>query len=244
MISVCMAAYNGERWIETQIRSVLAQLGPGDELVIVDDASTDRTPDKVRGIEDHRIRMVHNETNIGVDESFQRALSLARGTVLFLCDQDDIWYPDKVERVMHAFEANPEVTLVLSDARIIDGDDQVVSDSYFDARGAFIPGVAANIMKSKFLGCAMAVKSCMRDYFLPFPDRIPGHDMWIGVVNEYYGKSLFIPAPLIGYRRHGRNASPAHRQNLRKMLVWRWQLIDGLVRLILRNAVGRSKRSR
>lgn len=227
-----MATYNGERWIQIQLRSVLSQLGENDELVLVDDVSSDSTLEKVEDLKDARIRIFRNEHNRGVDLTFQKALALARGDVLFLCDQDDIWYPGKVSRVMQAFSKHPDATLVLSDAQIIDSQGQVIAPSYFGIRGAFVPGVLANIVKCKFLGCAMAVKSCMRDRFLPFPARIPGHDMWIGVVNELYGKTYFIAEPLIGYRRHGDNASPERRQGLAQMLIWRWQLTVGLVKRV------------
>jgi len=240
MISVCMAAYNGSRWIEMQLRSVLPQLGSDDELVLVDDCSTDDTLEKVARIEDSRIRVFRNESNLGVDPTFERALAAARGGVLFLCDQDDIWHPHRVSRVMQAFAEHPEVTLVLSDARIIDSAGAMIMPSYFRARGPFIPGVVANVLKSKFLGCAMAVRSEMRARFLPFPSSIPGHDMWIGVINEFYGKTLFIPEPLVDYRRHGRNTSPERRQSMLKMLLWRWQLSNGLARRIVSQAMNRA----
>lgn len=239
MISVCMATYNGERWIQIQLRSVLSQLGENDELVLVDDVSSDNTLGEAGDLRDDRIRVFRNERNRGVDWTYQRALSLARGDVLFLCDQDDVWYPGKVTRVMQAFGEHPDATLVLSDAQIIDSQGRIVAPSYFGIRGSFVPGVLANIVKSKFLGCAMAVRSGMRDRFLPFPARIPGHDMWIGVVNEFYGKTCFIAEPLIGYRRHGDNASPEHRQGLAQMLIWRWQLTAGLMTRVGMHAMQR-----
>ena len=180
MISVCMASYNGAKWIALQIDSILPQLGPDDELIVVDDASCDTTLDIVRAYGDSRIRVFENEQNLGVDLTFERALTLARGDILFLTDQDDIWYPDKVSRVMRAFEENPNVTLVLSDAHIIDSDGKVSDETYFEDRGDFIPGVVSNIMKSKFLGCSMVMKSTMKDRFYPFQRKF--RDMICGLV--------------------------------------------------------------
>ncbi len=176
MISVCIASYNGSQWIDAQLLSILPQLGCDDEIVLVDDASTDNTLHKVELLDDPRIRMFSNARNLGVDQTFQKALSFARGKILFLSDQDDIWYAGKVDRVLQAFDEHPDVTLVLSDARIIDSEGRVISESYFGDRGKFIPGVFASIVKSKFLGCTIAVRSGMRDRFLPFPKKIPGHD--------------------------------------------------------------------
>lgn len=228
MISVCMATYNGERWIEEQLKSVLLQLNEDDEVVLIDDGSSDDTLKKVQEFEDSRIRIFHNETNLGVDKTFERALTLACGNILFLCDQDDIWYSGKVERIMEVFDKHPDVTLVLSDAQIIDAAGCATGISYFVNREKFIPGVLPNILKSKHLGCAIAIKSTMRNYFLPFPEKIPGHDVWIGIVNEYYGKTYFISEPLIGYRRHDKNSSSMHRKNLKQIITWRWELIKSL----------------
>jgi glycosyltransferase involved in cell wall biosynthesis len=233
VISVCVATHNGARWIEAQLRSVLSQIGGGDEVIVVDDASSDRTVATILALADPRIRIVQNERNVGVDLTFQRALTLAKGDVLFLCDQDDLWHPHKVKRVMRVFQVYPDVTLVLSDAQLIDASGQLLAPSYFAIRGAYRQGVLASIVKSKFLGCAMAVRSSMRKYFLPFPIPIPGHDMWIGTINELYGKTCFLPEPLISYRRHGSNASPDRHQGVARMLSWRWQLVRGVAQRLL-----------
>ena len=233
MISVCVATYNGAQWIEAQLRSVLSQLAECDEVIVVDDASSDRTIATIEALADSRVHIVRNERNLGVDLTFEKALKLARGEVLFLCDQDDLWHPQKVERVMEVFQKQPAVTLVLSDAQLIDASGQILAPSYFGIRGAYRPGVRASIVKSKFLGCAMAVRSSMRKYFLPFPMPIPGHDMWIGTMNEYYGRTHFLPEALIAYRRHGNNASPDRHQSLARMLRWRWQLIRAVAQRVL-----------
>lgn len=228
-VSVCLAAYNGERWLDLQLTSILRQLDAGDEVVIVDDGSQDNTPNIIREIRDPRIRMLRNERNIGVDCSFERAISEANGEIIFLSDQDDIWHENKVAIVLDVFAAAPDVTLVLSDAEIIDEAGSKREYTYFEARGQFIPGALANILKCKFLGCAMAFNASLRKHFLPFPRAIPGHDMWIGVVNEWYGKTRFIEEPLIAYRRHGSNASPETHGNILQMLRWRGQLIVALL---------------
>lgn len=232
MISVCMAAYNGERWIEAQLRSLLPQLGPADEVILIDDASADNTVAIVQALDDPRIHVIRNERNLGVDPSFEKALRRAQGDVIFLSDQDDLWDDDKVARVMAVFSQEPDTTMVQSDARLIDANDQEIGPSYYAVRGAFTPGVVANIVRCKFLGCAMAFRRTIRDKSLPFPDRIPGHDMWIGTVNEYYGHTHFIAEPLISYRRHGGNASPDRHQSIPLMVKWRCQLLMGLLRRI------------
>lgn len=240
MISVCLAAYNGSRWITQQLESILPQLGPADEVIVVDDASSDKTVETVSALGDDRIAVHRNPTNSGVNASFERALSLARGDIIFLSDQDDLWHPRKVARVLEVFDTSPETTLVLSDARVVDAAGAVIRPSYFGDRGPFIPGVLPNILKSKFLGCAIAFRRSIRDRSLPFPAEIPGHDMWIGIVNELFGRTCFIEDPLIDYRRHGSNASPSTRQKLGTMLIWRWQLVRNIVPLAIAKWLGRA----
>lgn len=229
MISVCMATYNGSRWIEEQLLSILLQLQSDDEVVIVDDASNDDTTAKIMALHDPRIRLLRNECNRGVDATFERAIAESRGDILFLCDQDDLWHPNKVSHMLTQFERDPAATLVISDATIIDADGAIIGGSYFHDRGRFIPGVIPSIVKSKFLGCLMAFRASLKEVILPFPHPIPGHDMWIGSINEVYGRSLFTSETLVAYRRHGSNLSPSKHQSFKKMIVWRWQLVRGLI---------------
>jgi hypothetical protein len=224
-VSVCLAAYNGERWLLGQLTSILHQLNENDELIIVDDASCDSTHRIVEELDDSRIILLRNICNIGINRSFERAISVASGEIIFLSDQDDLWHENKVFNVLSSFAEAPDVTLILSDAEIIDEVGSKRGYTYFEIRGKFVPGVMANIWKSKFLGCAMAFRSSLCQHFLPFPFSIPGHDMWIGVVNEWYGKTRFIEEPLIFYRRHGGNASPEKNRGVLQMLRWRFQLI-------------------
>jgi glycosyltransferase involved in cell wall biosynthesis len=226
-----MATYNGAVYVERQLRSILDQLGPGDEVILVDDHSSDSTLEVIAGLRDERIRIFRNERNMGVARSFERAISLAEGEIIFLSDQDDIWHPEKVARMMDAFICQPEITLVLSDARVVDKDGNPLLESFFAHRGRFRAGMVHNLIKNKYLGCVMAFRQGVRKWILPFPAKIPQHDMWIGLVNAIYGKALFIDLPLVDYRRHGGNASSASSNRhgtLAQMILWRWQLIKSL----------------
>lgn len=234
-ISVCMATYNGEKWVAKQIESVISQLSETDEIVIVDDCSTDGTCNIISLYGDERIKLLENSKNIGVDKTFERAIANAVGDIIFMSDQDDLWYPEKVEKIISRFQANANCTLVLSDADIIDGKGNQTGITYFQKRGDFKHGVINNLIKCKFLGCSIAFRSSIRNKFLPFPDNIPGHDMWIGVVNEVYGSTSFISSPLIGYRRHGENLSLMNHHGLIQMIIWRWNLSLSLIIRVIAN---------
>ena len=230
-ISVVMATYNGAAYIEQQLHSILDQLGDDDEVILVDDHSVDATLNLVDGIGDARIHVYRNEANLGVQYSFEKAISLASGDIIFLSDQDDVWHPEKVAKFVEVFAMLQDVQLVLSDARIIDKKGETIVESFFERRGGFVPGVVANLIKNRYLGCVMAFRRCLVDKILPFPMSIPQHDMWIGLVNGVYGKAHFICEPLIDYRRHDANASFAssnRRGNLVQMIKWRWSLIKNL----------------
>lgn len=224
-----MATYNGERWVLQQLDSILAQLNSTDEVVIVDDCSTDNTILAISSIKDKRIKLFQNAENLGVISSFERAIGLSKGKIIFLSDQDDIWETNKVESVTKAFARKDNISLVMSDALIINESGQVRPYTYFKKRGTYRRGIVNNLMKSKSLGCAMAFRSELKECFLPFPKYLPGHDMWIGLVNEFVGTTCFIDVPLIRYRRHQNNDSPENRQSILKMIKWRLQLILGLI---------------
>src|SRR6476469_956135 len=104
-VSVCMATFNGERYVSRQIETILSELSSADELIVVDDCSTDRTLDVVRSIEDSRISVHRNVSNQRQVRSFATAIALARNDILFLADQDDIWIPGRVDLMCEALEA-------------------------------------------------------------------------------------------------------------------------------------------
>ena len=203
MISVCMASYNGEKYIREQIDSVLPQLGPADELIVSDDGSSDRTAAIVESYGDPRIRLLHGSFHSPVF-NFENALKAAQGDVIFLCDQDDIWKPDKVAVTLAALADHD---CVVSDAAVVDAERRVLAPSFMEQRGSR-PGQLANLIRNRYLGCCMAFNRKILDAALPFPKDIPMHDIWIGAVAERFGKPVFLHRVLMEYRRHGDNASP------------------------------------
>jgi len=232
-----MATYNGAVYLQPQAESILAQLQPLDEMVVVDDASNDNSTAVLRSLQDPRLRVFCNERNEGVLASFEKAMRMAEGEILFLSDQDDIWLSGKIEKILQVFESRPDVTLVASDAQIIDAFGALVEPSFFAKRGKFVAGVLPNLLKNKYLGCTLAFRRSMLDHFLPIPKDVPMHDIWFGLVNDVYGKTYYIDEPLIAYRRHGENVSPSTSAPVTKRLVWRWRLLKNLSLHILRFSV-------
>jgi hypothetical protein len=209
MISVCMATYNGEMYIKDQITSILDQIGFDDELVIQDDRSSDSTIEIIKEINDPRISLEINSTNLGVIRNFESALIRSKGSIIFLADQDDEWLPGKVGAVMEKFQ-HRGVVAVVTDAIIIDGDDRIVADSYFDQIESG-PGVWKNYLHNSYLGCCLAFRRAILLPGLPVPLQIRTHDGWLGLVSNMIGEVIFIKTPFLRYRRHGGNVSQMHR---------------------------------
>jgi Glycosyl transferase family 2 len=208
-ISACMAAYNGGGFVEAQLHSILSQLKLRDEVVIVDDGSTDDTLQRVKSIGDARIRLLKHEKNAGVVSTFEDALRSATGEVLFLCDDDDLWAPVKVRRFLDVFERRPEVGIVLSRVSMIDEMGQPLPDSRINRGGRFLPGFWRNLFMNHYQGSAMAIRASLLGRVLPFPAQKSFlHDAWIGTRNDLMGGEVaFLDEDLLYYRRHGNNAS-------------------------------------
>lgn len=227
MISVCLASYNGEMYIQEQIYSILGQLGPNDELIISDDNSDDNTYNIVLGFNDSRIKWV-NSTAGNPSHNFANAISLAQGDYLFLSDQDDIWMPNKVE-VMCVYLR--EYDLVMHDAFLVDSKCNIVSSSGIHSKPQ--KGLLQNFIKNTmFTGCCMAFRREILLDLYPFPNKKVLHDWWIGMIAIMLGyKYLYIDDKLIKYRRHDANFSSfiKSKNTFFQKVLLRWYLIIGLL---------------
>lgn len=202
-VSVCMATFNGARFVEAQVESILRELRPGDELVVSDDGSTDATVDKVRSFSDARVRILA-ASRLGVAPNFEHALRHAAGDYIFLSDQDDVWLPGKLEVMCEALANN---VLAVSNCKLVDAELRVMNESYFDLVQSG-PGFLRNLFRNTYLGCCMAFRRELLDLALPIPRGV-AHDYWIGMVGELLERPAFVPGPLLLYRRHRRAASSA-----------------------------------
>lgn len=234
-ISVCIATFNGANYIREQILSVLPQLDENDEIVVSDDGSTDNTIAILKSFKDQRIKLLVNEGKHGFIWNFENALKHAKGDVIFLCDQDDIWKPEKVKVALQALKDHD---IVLHDAEIIDKDGVKTGILYSDGLHKR-QGFWSNLWKTRWLGCCMAFRRNVLEYALPFPSHIVGHDGWISGVGLAKFAYYYIPDVLMWYRRHGDNASTASERSessLYYMLIQKrlWSVIEIGKRLLRR----------
>ena len=233
-ISVCMATFNGEKYIEQQIASILCQLSLDDELIISDDGSTDNTLCIIETFNDSRIKLLPGQEFHNPIFNMENALKNAIGDHIFLSDQDDIWLPNKVKTVVNYLQ---EYDCVVSDAFLIDADRNIICDSFFEKNNSK-RGFFHNIIKNGYLGCCMAFNKRMLRYVLPFPTNIPMHDVWIGLITELFGNAIFLKEPLIYYRRHGLNYSPTSEKSKNTLffkLRYRLILLVNLIKILLKS---------
>ena len=230
MISVCMATYNGGKFIREQLESILSQLPlDGAEIVIADDGSTDDTLTVVKSLGDARIRVLDAEKHLGVIYNYERALQASKGEIIFLADQDDIWLPEKVTKVLATLN---DADLVTHDAWMLRPSESswTRSGKLSDIR-AYKSGVVANWWKNTFTGCCMAFRRNILEKALPFPKNLPMHDQWLGLVAEKNFKVKSIDEPLVEYRQHHANAthignSPA---GVFQKIKWRLDLLKAII---------------
>ncbi len=230
-ISVALCTYNGERFLPQQLASIQHQTRLPDEVVVCDDRSTDRTVEMVRafaGSVSFPVRIFVNERNLGSAANFERAIGLCEGSLIALSDQDDIWYPIRLERSEQELTAHPEAGLVFSDGDIIDDQDQMVGTrlwTYFgfagEVRERLLAGDYTVLVKNRFVtGATVMFRSELRQGCLPIG---PGwiHDEWIVATTAAVAEVRPIEMPLIRYRKHaaqqvGLSPRPSFREKNRK----------------------------
>jgi glycosyltransferase involved in cell wall biosynthesis len=205
MISVCIATYNGEKYIRKQLLSIVSQLTQNDEIVISDDDSTDNTISIIMSINSPIIHIFKNKGAHGYTPNFENALRHAHGEYIFLSDQDDVWSEDKVNKTIKLLQ---QYDFVISDADIIDERGCRIAESYFNLRKSK-PGVINNLIRFSYLGCSMAFRRQILKKAIPFPSNHSycTHDNWLGIIGMIFYRTTITNEKLFHYRRHQNNTS-------------------------------------
>jgi len=217
--SVAMCTYNGASFIAEQLASITAQTRLPDELVICDDGSTDATLECIREFArtaPFTIRLIENEENLGSTKNFERAIELCEGDLIALADQDDVWLPEKLQRLEAAL-ADENTALAFTDGEVVDetllpsGQRVWQTIRFGEAeQRLFREGHAFEVLldHNVVTGAAMAFKAGFRKLILPIPndlihDGIPVlHDWWAALLVAAVARVSFISEPLFKYRQH------------------------------------------
>ena len=223
-ISVALCTHNGARFLEAQVRSICAQSCPPDEIVLSDDASTDGSVDIARRTLDAcqsalpdrviALRVLQNTPPLGVVANFEQAIRHCTGELIALCDQDDVWLPDRLSRLQLEMARRPDLLLIHSDARLVDATGAPLGKTQFEALGVqrweieriHAGGAMAVLLRaSRVTGATVVFRRALADLALPFPAAW-WHDEWLAMVAASLGRMDVIDEPLIEYRQHGHNA--------------------------------------
>ncbi|MCF2495760.1 glycosyltransferase family 2 protein [Dyadobacter chenhuakuii] len=216
MISVALCTYNGAKYLSEQLKSIADQTLPVDELVVCDDRSKDNTIEIIKSFAEGSAFPVYihiNETNLGSTKNFEKCLSLCTGDIIFLCDQDDKWRPDRVQKQADYLNAHPNKDAVFCDAMKMDDDSKPVGSTIweeieFDSKkqNKWKNGKAHEILFTGFIvtGATLAIRQSCLARLMPFPTNVPDliHDAWMAMVLSLECKIDFIPETLIYYRIH------------------------------------------
>jgi glycosyltransferase involved in cell wall biosynthesis len=204
LVSVVLGTYNGEVYLEEQLRSVLAQTWTNLEIIAIDDGSSDRTVAILReyAARDSRIKVVINEQNLGFVRNFEKGCSLAKGKWISLCDQDDYWLPEKIQKMAQAIGDYP---MIYCDSELCGPElqpmgtkisDLVHYQSFDDCRQLCV--------FSRMYGHATLITRTLFDLASPFRKEVP-HDGWLAYHATLYGGVKYLPAVLVKYRQHAGN---------------------------------------
>ncbi|MCC2625480.1 MAG: glycosyltransferase family 2 protein [Burkholderiales bacterium] len=219
LISIAMATYNGGLYIANQLNSIIGQTYKNIEIIIVDDCSGD---DTINIISDYQklhsnIRLIKNPSNQGAVKTFAHAMSLCRGDFIALADQDDIWFSDKLERLLDNIGDN---LLIHSDAILVDNNMQPLAISN-------MANTNKDMHKTEFIdylispnvtGCTTLFPRKLVDLALPIPDRFYIHDHYLALIASFYGRVKYLDEPLVYYRQHGKNSIGAGRFSFDKFV--------------------------
>jgi glycosyltransferase involved in cell wall biosynthesis len=218
-ISIAMTVFNGERYLDQQLESLNRQTLVADEIVITDDQSSDRSPEIIAAFQSRSkcpVRYFRNETTLGWRANFLKACSLCNSDLIALCDQDDIWLPEKLQICSRYFVNSPDVLAVHHNLRLIDHNQKPYGAQWWND-GDFptlTKPLSRNILWHHPSGLAMIFRRslCQFDKFWPlsagkfFMGEKAAHDQWYFSLATLLGVTAYDPTILVNYRQHQTNA--------------------------------------
>jgi glycosyltransferase involved in cell wall biosynthesis len=240
-ISVVMCTFNGGRFLNEQLKSITMQTRMPDELILCDDGSTDETlqilKSYVNGIQFHVVIRC-NPKRLGAAKNFEQGITLTRGDMIVLSDQDDVWRCDKLQIMEQVLSGNPDAGYAFSDAILIDGDGKIVHHTLwqrvpFDSKkrtlfsGSPMDQVRTLFHGNVVTGATLAFRASLKANILPVPE-LWIHDEWIAFASSLNGsRGIPIPEPLIYYRLHPAQAIGVRAPGAHILLRRAWQSFTG-----------------
>jgi len=209
-ISIAMASYNGEKYINDQVMSIINQTYKPDEIIIVDDFSKDDTKIIIKKIikreKNIDIKLYENPQNLGVVATFKKAIEKATGDIIFLCDQDDIWDSNKIEEMIKPFINDKNLMAVVSGYNIINEKNELEKDKIYPLKKSGYVNFKLLVKNNIFPGCSMAFRKEIKNFIKKMDkERFFIHDWYLILVSLTKGDVFYINKPYLKYRIHTNN---------------------------------------
>lgn len=202
LISIALCTYNGEKYLTEQLQSLVGQTHKHLEIVIVDDLSDDNSFNILESFKEkhpEKIKLYRNDKNLGFTKNFEKAISLCSGKFIALCDQDDIWHPDKIKILYEEIE---NYTLIYHDSFLIDAQSTSLNKRVSDTLPMYKTQSNLFFLRNNSVaGHALMFKNTLIPYFTPLDDRFY-HDWWIAFVASTVGTIKYLNTPLVYHRQH------------------------------------------
>jgi len=211
-ISVVLCTYNGSKYLKKQLNSILNQTYAIDEIVIVDDCSTDSTIQILKEYEQryNNIRIFFNKKNLGSNLSFKYAISLSSNDYTALCDQDDIWHKNKIQIQMNSilnsnFDVKLKPLVVFHDLCLIDENENLINKSFWELHNFNVDNFTFKklLIKNIVTGCTCLINKRMKEEIIKCDmNYIFMHDYLIALIGYGFGNFIVIKQQLIDFRSH------------------------------------------
>ena len=203
-VSVVLATYNGEKFIREQLDSIIAQSIPPHEIIVVDDASSDGTKEILAAyaLQYPFIKPYFNDANLGYIRNFEKGLKMASGNYIALCDQDDFWLPQKLEKLLTHIGDH---TMIYSDSLLCDENLHSTGKKISDV-SVCQPYISClqQAVFCRIYGHATLFSKSLLSKAIPFPKVLP-HDWWLSFMATLDGGIGYLPEVLVYYRQHSNN---------------------------------------
>lgn len=202
LVSIVMCVFNGNKYLSQQIDSILSQSYDNFELLILDDHSTDSSVDIISYYSntDSRIRLIKQPRNLGFNKNFEYGLQQAKGEFIAISDQDDIWLPHKISKLVNNIK---DATLIYSNSQHIDEYNSLLPQKLDNNINHIDEPKFTSFLDENFVtGHTCIFRRELLGYILPFPEDIYFYDWWIGFAASYVGRIKYLDEVLTHYRIH------------------------------------------
>lgn len=238
LVSIAIATYNGSFFLKEQLDSIYNQTYKNIEVVVTDDCSSDSTLQILEEYHQKHGLIYHsNEHNLGFLKNFEKAISLCNGDYIALCDQDDVWIPNKIElefrtllEIEHSVGKNIPI-LIFSDLQIVDYELNATSDLFYNSPNFNPYKTSCNhlLVQNVVTGCTAFFNLALKNIAIPIPTNATYHDHWLAMIASIFGEIKFLNVKTVYYRQHSRNCVGSGKREDRYL----WKALKKFIKIFL-----------